>query len=134
MGTAAADRVWPDAYDGAGLLFFVLAAFGLPALGYVFLALDVRRYLRSLRRALVVVAHAVAPNLPAWALRDHPPCLAALDLRLPCTEEQVLAAYRRHVKQLHPDRGGDMRQFLRLQKHYEQALYLVRVQASAQKC
>jgi len=55
--------------------------------------------------------------------------LEALELRLPCTEEQVLAAYRRRVKALHPDRGGDLQQFLRLQKHFEQALHLARCQA-----
>ena len=54
-------------------------------------------------------------------MRDRPPCLQALELDLPCTEEQVLAAYRRRVKELHPDRGGDLQQFLRLQKHFEQA-------------
>jgi hypothetical protein len=94
------------------------------------MAIDIRRYLRSLRRALVVVAQAATRRrTPNWALRDQPPCLEALDLTLPCTEEQVLAAYRRRVKELHPDHGGDLRDFLRLQKHFEQALYIVRGQA-----
>jgi hypothetical protein len=120
---------WPDAVDSAALLLFMLAAFGLPALGYVFMVLDIRRYLRSLRRALVLVASATARHLPSWAMRDCPPCMQALELTLPCTEEQVLAAYRRRVKDLHPDRGGDLRQFLQLQKHFEQAMHLVRSQA-----
>jgi curved DNA-binding protein CbpA len=46
-------------------------------------------------------------------------------LTMPCTEEQVLAAYRRKVKELHPDRGGDRRKFLRLQAHFEQAMALI---------
>jgi len=50
----------------------------------------------------------------------------ALDLRPPCSEEEVLAAYRQRAKSLHPDRGGDLEKFLRLQQHFEQALHLVR--------
>jgi hypothetical protein len=121
---------WPDAVDLAALALFAGIAIGLPGLGYVFMAIDIRRYLRSLRRALVVVTQvATRRRTPNWALHDQPPCLQALDLRLPCTEEQVLAAYRRRVKELHPDHGGDLREFLRLQKHFEQAQYIVRGQA-----
>jgi hypothetical protein len=129
LADAAANR-WPDAVDAAALSFWLLVAFGLPALGYVFMVIDIRRYLRSLRRALVVVASAVTRRgAPSWAVRDRPPCLQTFDLDLPCTEEQVLAAYRRRVKELHPDRGGDLQQFLRLQKHFEQAQHLVRAHA-----
>jgi hypothetical protein len=105
---------------------FGLVVLGLPALGYVFMVADIRRYLRSLRRALVTLAHVATPGLPYWAYKDQPPCLRALELKLPCTEGQVLAAYRRRVKSLHPDRGGDLQQFLRLQKYFEQAMYLAR--------
>jgi len=125
----AATAHWPDAVDQGAILLFLAIAFGLPALGYVFLVLDVRRYLRSLRRALVVVASAAVRHTPYWAMRDRPPCLQTLDLELPCTEEQVMAAYRRRVKELHPDHGGDLQQFLRLQKHFEQALHLARSHA-----
>jgi hypothetical protein len=117
---------WPDVVDLAAITGFVLLALGLPALGYVFMALDIRRYLRSLRRALVVVATFTTWRPPDWSLRDCPPCLQTLGLTLPCTEEEVLAAYRRQVKEMHPDRGGDMRQFLRLQQHFEQAMHLAR--------
>jgi hypothetical protein len=120
---------WPDAIDHGAIGLFLLVAFGLPALGYVFLALDIRRYLRSLRRALVVVAQAATRQTPYWASRDRPPCLVSLELTLPCTEEQVLAAYRRRVKELHPDHGGELQQFLRLQKHFEQAMHLARSHA-----
>jgi curved DNA-binding protein CbpA len=44
---------------------------------------------------------------------------------MPCTADDVLAAYRRKVKSLHPDRGGDRREFLRLQTHFEQAMAFV---------
>jgi curved DNA-binding protein CbpA len=44
---------------------------------------------------------------------------------MPCTQADVLAAYRRKVKSLHPDLGGDQREFLRLQAHFEQAMALV---------
>lgn len=125
VAEAASPATWPDAVDAAAIGFFLLAAFGLPALGYVFMALDIRRYLRSLRRALVIVASAAIRHSPSWAMCDSPPCMQALELVLPCTEEQVLAAYRRRVKDLHPDRGGDLRKFLQLQKHFEQAMHLV---------
>jgi hypothetical protein len=119
-------RSWPDGIDATALLLYAAVAFGLPLLGHWLLVLDYRRYLRSLRRALVVVSHAVSPKAPYWAQQDRPPCLLALDLAMPCTEDEVLAAYRQKVKTLHPDRGGDLQQFLRLQKHFEQAMYLAR--------
>jgi hypothetical protein len=133
LADADANR-WPDAVDAAALSFWLLIAFGLPALGYVFMVIDIRGYLRSLRRALVVVTSVVTRRgAPYWAVRDRPPCLQTFDLDLPCTEEQVLAAYRRRVKELHPDRGGDLQQFLRLQKHFEQAQHLVRAHAARAK-
>ena len=121
---------WPDGVDWALTLTYLAIILGVPLLGYLVMYLDFRRYLRSLRRALVLVVHSVG-NMPYWALRERPGCLAALDLYLPCTEEEVMAAYRERVKELHPDRGGDLQQFLRLQKQFEQALHLVRCQAKA---
>jgi len=118
-------KTWPDGIDALLTGTYLLVIFGLPLLGYVFMYLDYRRYLRSLRRAMVFVAK-VAPFTPYWALKDRPPCLEALDLRAPCSEEDVLSAYRERVKSLHPDRGGDMQKFLKLQKHFEQAMHLVR--------
>lgn len=129
LGDSPGPGKWPDALDHGAIVLFFVIAFGLPALGYVFMVLDIRRYLRSLRRALVVVAQAATRHTPFWAYRDQPPCMQALELTLPCTEEQVMAAYRRRVKELHPDHGGELQQFLRLQKHFEQALHLARSQA-----
>jgi hypothetical protein len=120
----SAGSSWPDGIDGMVTLAFLAAAFGLVALGYVCMALDVRAYLRSLRRALVVISH-YRVELPDWVRRDTPRCILALGLTMPCTSEEVLAAYRRKVKRLHPDRGGDRRQFLQLQAHFEQAMALV---------
>jgi len=116
---------WPDGVDATITLGYLALIFGLPLLGYVFMFLDFRRYLRSLRRTLVLVARGVT-RTPSWAVQERPPCLVALDLRPPCTEAEVLAAYRQRAKSLHPDRGGDLDKFLRLQQHFEQALHLVR--------
>lgn len=121
---AAAGPSWPDSIDGTATVAYLASAFGLAALGYVCLALDIRAYLRSLRRALVLVSH-YRLELPDWVRRETPPCIQAFGLRMPCTADEVLAAYRRKVKQLHPDRGGDRRKFLRLQAHFEQAMALV---------
>jgi len=126
---AESARSWPDSVDLAALLAFFAIAFGLPAFGYVLMVSDFRRYLRSLRRALVVLTRSVTPNSPYWARRDRPPCLETLDLAMPCTEEQVLAAYRRKVKEMHPDKGGSLHKFLQLQRHFEQAMYLARSHA-----
>lgn len=90
---------------------------------------DIRQYVRSLRRALVAVSRVAAPLTPYWVMLDRPPCLRELGLDDACTEEQVLAAYRERVKSLHPDRGGDLKQFLRLQRHFEQAMHLARTRA-----
>jgi hypothetical protein len=72
-----------------------------------------------------VVVSRYRPELPEWVRRTTPQCILALGLTMPSTSEDVLTAYRRKVKQLHPDRGGDRRAFLRLQAHFEQAMALV---------
>lgn len=51
-------------------------------------------------------------------------CLLRLGLTFPCTVAEVKAAYRRLVKQVHPDQGGNHDEFLKLQAAYEQALRL----------
>lgn len=115
---------WPDGIDRSVVVFYLCIAIGLPVLGYVCMVLDFRAYLRSLRRALVVV-HRALPIVPSWARQDTPGCLIALGLSLPSSREAVLAAYRQRVKLLHPDRGGDREQFLRLQRQFEMALAFV---------
>ncbi|MBX3426136.1 MAG: hypothetical protein KF688_10690 [Pirellulales bacterium] len=125
----AAAATWPNGADWPALGLFGAIALGLPALGYVFLAIDVRRYLRSLRRALAVIVQAPT-TVPYWVLRDRPPCLETFGVDAHCSEEQLWAAYRERVKDAHPDRGGDLQQFLRIQKHFEQSLHLVRQRAA----
>jgi hypothetical protein len=128
LAASSHTKTWPDGVDATITVFYLALVFGVPLAGYVLMVLDFRAYLRSLRRALTVVADWV-PATPYWVLRDRPPCLISLDLSLPVTEAEVMVAYRERVKQLHPDHGGDLRQFLQLQRHFEQALHLARQQA-----
>jgi hypothetical protein len=124
MTFPAAAIAWPTSLDWVALTIFFALAIGLPLVGYLFAFWDIRRWWRSLRRALVRVTYYL-PDLPEWARRDTPRCVAALGLRMPCSEEQLKAAYRAKVKLLHPDHGGDKRRFLWLQSQFEQALELL---------
>ena len=112
---------WPDQIDATATLIFFTAIVVLPILGYYFMVLDFRAYLRSLRRALVRVTSRFS-EMPDWARPYTPRCFTALGLNMPCTEAELLEAYRQRAKQLHPDRGGDQRQFLRFQAHFEEAV------------
>lgn len=116
---------WPDALDLVALAAFLLVSLGLPLAGYVFMVTDYRAYLRSLRRQLIRFT-GWQSRPPDWVQQHTPRCLSALGLTLPCDEAQLLHAYRERVKRLHPDRGGDRKRFLMLQKHFEQAQVLVR--------
>ena len=113
-----------DGLDWTVTTIYLGAVFGFAFLGYVCMVLDIRAYLRSLRRALVVIT-GYRLELPEWARKDTPRCILALDLTLPCTSSDILAAYRRKVKTMHPDLGGDQREFLRLQTHFEQAMNFI---------
>jgi hypothetical protein len=126
MFTVIADSgySWPDGFDMTVLATYGALLLGLIIAAHVFAILDIRTYLRSLRRALVLVSH-YGRELPGWVRRDTPRCMQALGLRFPCTASDVLAAYRQRVKNLHPDRGGDRQEFLKLQQHFEQAMGLV---------
>ena len=126
MPPVLAATEWPDGYDWLITSCFLMLIIVVPLLGYVFMALDFHRYLRSLRRALAIVANRIVATTPAWAQSERHACLTALNLKMPCTEEDVLAAYRELAKTLHPDRGGDLQKFLRLQRQFEDALNLVR--------
>jgi hypothetical protein len=120
---ATSEHAWPDGIDWIVTAAYFALIVGIAIAGYVGMALDIRAYLRSLRRALVVIGH-YRMELPDWIRKDRPRCIQALGLTLPCTTEEVLAAYRMKVKCVHPDRGGDNREFLRLQEHFEQAMAL----------
>ena len=122
-------RNWPaDNIDVAITTAYLIIVFGIPLFGYVLMALDIRAYMRSLRRVMVVVARSVSTT-PYWVQAKQPPCLTELGLQLPISESEVMAAYRQRVKQLHPDQGGDLRKFLKLQRHFEQARTLARQHA-----
>ena len=124
MGRISGRPAWPDSIDSSTIFLFVLLAFGLPFLGYFLLALDIRAYLRSLRGALLVVTHFVT-EAPRWEHHRTPYCLRALGLTVPCTEKEVKEAYRRLAKEMHPDRGGDIARFRKLNHQFEKALQYV---------
>jgi hypothetical protein len=113
-----------DPIDLAATATFLALVLLVPLAGYVFMVLDFRAYLRSLKRGLVLASQAFA-GIPAWARPYTPRAIAALGLRLPCTEEDLKRAYRQRVKLLHPDHGGDERRFLLLQAQFEEALVIV---------
>jgi hypothetical protein len=123
FAAAARNHVWPDRADLTVTLGYLALIIAVYVVGTTSISLHIRDYLRSLRRALVVISQ-YRLDLPGWIRRDRPRCVEALGLTLPCTTDEVLTAYRRKVKQLHPDRGGDPREFLRLQEHFEQAMAL----------
>lgn len=121
---AAPPKSWPDGIDWTVTLGYLALAFGLPILGYVCMVLDIRAYMRSLRRAIMVIT-GYRTDIPEWARKNTPRCILALGLTMPCTSDDILVAYRQKVKLLHPDRGGDRREFMRLQAHFEQAMAFV---------
>jgi hypothetical protein len=118
-------RDWPDYVDLLALLLMAGVLIGVIVAGHWLMLIDLGRHLRSLRRTLIVVVNYL-PHSPVWAREETPRSLAALGLRMPATEEDVLRAYRKRVKRLHPDGGGEQRGFLLLQADFEQALAYVR--------
>jgi len=127
MNPFGTSQPWPNSLDALLTIAFLAAVVFVPATGYVFMARDFRSYLRSLRRGLVVIGRYLPfPDVPNWARQHTPRAVAALGLRMPCSDEDLKQAYRTRVKQLHPDHGGDGRRFLMLQADFEEALVLVR--------
>ena len=117
-------RSWPDAIDGFAILC-ALAIACIPIVGYILMVVDIRAWMRALRGALVrVVFH--FPDMPKWARYHTPYCLTALGLSLPCTQSEIKMAYRQLAEKMHPDRGGDRQEFLRLQRHFEEALQFMK--------
>ena len=123
---------WPDAFDATVTAVFLAVIVVAPSAGYFFLIADFRAYLRSLRGVLVIAVNYFA-ELPAWASETTPRSVAKFGLTLPCDEADLLSAYRAKVKELHPDRGGDRRKFLRLQKEFEEALAFLREREARQR-
>ena len=122
---------WPDSLDATALWVFIAIVVIVPVIGYAAMVADIRAYLRSLRRALVVVKSYLPFTTPRWARTESPRCLSVFGLSLPCTDEELKNAYREKVKTLHPDRGGDKRRFLMLQRHFEEARQYVTDDAGA---
>ena len=127
MPYAAVAHAWPDALDLSTLLIFLLFVIAVPTLGYIAMWVDYQAYLRSLRRHIArIVYGGNREDVPGWAVEQTPRCIDVFDLRFPCTEDELKAAYRDKVKRLHPDRGGDQQRFMMLQRYFEQALAVVR--------
>jgi hypothetical protein len=120
-----ASRNWPSTFDWYVTCILVGGFLAISLSGHVLMVMDVRAWIRSLRRALIVVTDHL-PHFPRWARLQSPRCLHSLGVKLPCTEEQLLAAYRKKVKQLHPDRGGNRLRFMRMQADFEEALDVIR--------
>jgi hypothetical protein len=119
---------WPGGLDFTVTVIYIVIVVALPIMGYVFMALDIRSYMRRIRGLLIhVSSYSGRVRTPDWLVRE-PAEIAALGLTMPCTEDDVLHAYRERVKELHPDRGGDRKRFLRFQAQFEAAVDLVRHQ------
>ncbi|QDU58627.1 hypothetical protein Pan181_48660 [Aeoliella mucimassa] len=122
---------WPSTpADYWTLGVYVLVVVGVPLVGFILMVSDVRAHYRRLKRALVLVSNYTV-QIPAWVAHESrrrqrtPKCLAAFDLKLPCSESDLLHAYRQRVKNEHPDLGGDRNAFLRLQRDFEEARTLL---------
>jgi hypothetical protein len=70
-------------------------------------------------------------SVPEWARPKVPRCLVVFGLGWPCEKEELLRAYREKIKTQHPDHGGDQKQFLKLQAHFEEAMAMVRKREEA---
>jgi hypothetical protein len=128
-----APHAWPATpLDAAVLVAFISVAIALPVLGYIFAYVDFRRYLRSLRRAISTIVYRDM-GTPDWARPKIPRCIAVFGLDWPCSEEELTHCYRRKIKTLHPDHGGDERRFRLLQGYFEEALAMVREQGAVEK-
>ena len=116
---------WPDSFDFTAIGVYLGLTIGAIVIGYALMVIDIRAYLRALRGALVKVAYHFQ-NVPTWARYETPHCLRALGLMLPCTEQEVREAYRSFAEKLHPDRGGDRKQFMQLQRDFEASMRFLR--------
>lgn len=73
---------------------------------------DIARDLSALRAILDQIA-------PKPAEVNMPDLYAELGLTPGATPEEIKAAHRRKVREHHPDRGGDLDEFVRLQAAYD---------------
>lgn len=125
LALLASAKDWPDGVDSIALAIFLCIVVLLPAIGYWFMIIDVRAYLRALRGALVVVRNRLR-GVPKWAKQETPGCLRSLGLEIPCSEADIKQAYRKLAEDMHPDRGGDRHKFMLLRRHFEESLAFIR--------
>jgi VanZ family protein len=71
-----------------------------------------------------------ADSTASTASDGRPEFLVRLGLLLPCSADDVEAAYRNRAKVAHPDAGGSTSEFTQLQADYEAALEFARFHAS----
>jgi hypothetical protein len=74
--------------------------------------------------------HSSASKSGAHASDSRPEFLATLGLVPPCTVEDVKQAYLVKVKTAHPDVGGDVTEFRRIQEAFERATEWAKFRAS----
>jgi hypothetical protein len=74
-------------------------------------ACDAQEFRRKLRAG---TTKRWRPPPPAWCVK--------LGLTLPCGIDEVKAAYRRRVKEAHPDAGGKAEDFIAIESAYRTAL------------
>lgn len=72
----------------------------------------------------------VAATQQHSATDGRPDFLVRLGLLMPCSVEDVEAAYRDRAKRAHPDAGGSVDEFIQLQRDYENAREYARFHAS----
>src|SRR5690242_5832385 len=80
---------WPDGFDWAVTIGYVMLILAIAAAGYACMVLDIRAYLRSLRQAIVLITN-YRVELPDWVRRDTPRCIQAFGLKMPCTTDELL--------------------------------------------
>ncbi len=118
--TKSVGRPWPDGIDLSILIVLGIAVFAALLFGLGYWFSDFRAWLKACGRKLVLVRDYL-PQIPLWARHKTPRSLRAFGLKLPCDEQDLLQAYRQMVKGIHPDHGGDLEVFMKLQTDFEEA-------------
>jgi hypothetical protein len=123
FGNLSGARDIQNSAQTANVAYLVMLMITIVAYMFMLLHFFARR--RSPRKPLIRVSH-YSRKVPKWGFRRSTPrCISELGLSMPCTEDDVMTAYRQKAKTLHPDRGGSSREFSKLQQHFEQARALV---------
>jgi len=94
--------------------------------------------LRAVRRLFSAFVHTAPsgsyasrpPAMSAKSLETRPDFMVTLGLRPPYTEEDVKQAYLVKAKAAHPDHGGSIDEFVKLQEAYERGTEYIRFRGS----